>query len=268
MTGSTLLDIVLVLVLLAYSWSGWRQGLVAAVLGLVGLLGGAVLAAKVAPGLLDGHGGIDFSTPGGTLLLVAVVLVTATLGQWLMLLVASRIRSVISLAGLRLVDNLLGAVAVLVASVLVLWVVAGALRVSGPPPLRSAIASSQVVRTVDALVPRSAQTLVDDLTEALDKGGFPRVFEGLGPEPIVAVPAPDPALVEDPAVARALRSVIHVRAEAPRCGQTQVGSGWVVSPGVVVTNAHVVAGSRTVRLSVRGTGPKVTGRVVRFDPDR
>ncbi len=268
MTGSTVLDVVLALVLLAYAWSGWRQGFVAAVLGLVGLLAGAVAAVKVAPGLIDGRGGIDLGTPAGTLLLIGIVLVAATLGQWLMLLLASRVRTVIGMAGLRLVDNLLGAVAVLVASVLVVWVVAGAARVSGPVGLRNAIASSTVVRTVDAVVPRSAQTLVDDLTEALDRGGFPRVFEGLGPEPIASVQAPDRALVEDAAVSRALRSVIHVRASSPRCGQTQVGSGWVLSPGVVVTNAHVVAGARTVRLSVRGTGPEVTGRVVRFDPDR
>ncbi|MGG5259712.1 MarP family serine protease [Phycicoccus avicenniae] len=268
MTGSTVLDVVLALVLLAYTWSGWRQGLVGAVLGLAGLVAGAFLGVRFAPDLLEQHAGLDLATPLGTLVVLAVVLVLATLGQWLMLLVASRVRRVISTNGLALADNALGAVAVLVASTLVVWVVAGALRTSGPQPLRRAVAQSTVVQAVDSVVPPSAGRLVDEVTRALDRGGFPRVFEGLGPEPISAVLAPDQALLRDPEVSSALASVIHVRADAPRCGQTQVGSGWVAARGLVVTNAHVVAGSRSIRLSVKGTGPEVRARVVAFDPDR
>ena len=268
MTGSGVVDVLLLLVLAAYAWSGWRQGLVAAVLGLVGLVAGAFLGARIAPGLLEQHAGIDLATPAGTLLVLGVLLVLATLGQWVMLLLAARLRTVIRGSGLSLVDNLLGGMAVFLASVVVIWVVAGAMRTSGPQPLRTAIAESTVVRVVDSVIPASAGHLVDEVTTALDHGGFPRVFEGLGPEPIASVGAPDSALARDPDVARALRSVIHVRAEAPRCGQTQVGSGWVASPGLVVTNAHVVAGSQAIRLTVDGEGPEVPARIVAFDPDR
>ena len=106
------------------------------------------------------------------------------------------------------------------------------------------------------------------MTQALDRQGFPRVFDGLGPEPIASVDAPDPAVAADPDVQRALASVIHVRAESRSCDRAQVGSGWVVSPGRVATNAHVVAGSDRVRVSVGGTGRERTARVVAFDPRR
>jgi S1-C subfamily serine protease len=95
--------------------------------------------------------------------------------------------------------------------------------------------------TVDTLMPSAATRLVDRVTEALDREGFPRVFEGLGPEPIRPVPAPDPAALQSPAIRTALGSVIHVRADAPSCDQVQVGSGWVAEPGLVVTNARDVA---------------------------
>ena len=76
------------------------------------------------------------------------------------------------------------------------------------------------------------------------------------------------ALASDPEIKQALDSVLHVRAESAQCRQAQVGSGWVVSPGRVVTNAHVVAGSDNVTVSVRGTGRERQARIVAYDPAR
>ena len=167
MSGSVLLDLVLLVLLGLYAWSGWRQGFVSAVLGLVGLLGGAYLALRFAPTVLEDDLGLYRGTTVGVIALVAVVLTAAALGQTLFLLLARRVRESVQAPG-----------------------------------------------------------------------------------------------------ARALDSVIHVRAESRACGTAQVGSGWVLSPGHVVTNAHVVAGSEDVRVSVRGTGRERDARVVAFDPDR
>ena len=268
MSGSVLLDLVLLVLLGLYAWSGWRQGFVSAVLGLVGLLGGAYLALRFAPTVLEDDLGLYRGTTVGVIALVAVVLTAAALGQTLFLLLARRVRESVQAPGARALDSGLGLVAVLTASVLVLWVVADAVRVGGPPGVRELVSRSAVVAAVDELVPPSAGRLVDEATAALDRGGFPRVFEGLGPEPITPVEAPDASLLRDPQVSAALDSVIHVRAESRACGTAQVGSGWVLSPGHVVTNAHVVAGSEDVRVSVRGTGRERDARVVAFDPDR
>lgn len=268
MTGPVLLDLLLLSLLALYAWSGWRQGFVSAVLGLVGLVTGAFLAVRFVPVWLEDQAGIAPSTTAGALTLVVVVIVAAAFGQGLMLLLARRLRESVSAPSARAVDSALGLVAVLVASVLVLWVLVGAVRAGGPPGARALLARSVVVTAVDELVPSSADRLVDEVTQALDRGGFPRVFEGLGPEPISPVAPPDAALARDPDIARALDSVVHVRAEAPRCESAQVGTGWVVSPGRVATNAHVVAGSDSVRVSVRGTGRERRARVVAFDPRR
>ncbi len=268
MSGSILLDLVLVGLLGLYAWSGWRQGFLSAVLGLTGLIAGAFLAVRFVPGWLEDRAGIYPSSAAGALALVVVVLAAAALGQGLMLLLARRVRESVSAPGARAVDAALGLVAVLSASVLVLWVVVGVVRAGGPPGARELLARSAVVTALDEVVPSSAGRLVDEVTQALDRGGFPRVFEGLGPEPIAPVPPPDPVLAQDPDIARALDSVLHVRAESQRCDSAQVGSGWVVSPGLVATNAHVVAGSETVRVSVRGTGRGRDARVVAFDPRR
>jgi S1-C subfamily serine protease len=267
-TGSVALDLVLVCLLALYAWSGWRQGFVSALLGMVGLVGGAFLAIRIMPGLLEDHLGIYQATPVGVLALVASVVGAALLGQGLMLLVARRVRAVVTAPAARAVDSALGLVAVLVAAVMVVWVVAGAVSASGPPAAREVVARSVVVSALDELVPSSADGLVDDVTRALDRGVFPKVFEGLGPEPIASVQAPDGSVTRDPDVVAALSSVLHVRAESGSCDRAQVGSGWVVAPGRVVTNAHVVAGADRVTVSVRGTGRERTARVVAFDPRR
>jgi S1-C subfamily serine protease len=265
---AVLLDVVLVVMLAAYAWSGWHQGFVAAVFGLVGLVAGALLTLRFVPGLLEDVFGIDRGTAVGALVVILLVIAAATAAQAGMLVVASRVTDAVRLPAARVVDSLLGLVAVVVASVLLVWVVAGALRTGGPPPIRDAIARSVVVGIVDAAVPPPIAGVVDDITSALDREGFPRVFDGLGPEPIAPAASPDPALVSDPEVASALGSVVRIRADADACGRTQVGSGWVAGPERVVTNAHVVAGARSFRVSVRGTGAQRRARVVLFDPGR
>ncbi|WP_392543285.1 MarP family serine protease [Oryzobacter telluris] len=268
MTGSTVLDLALLVVLVGYAATGWRQGVVAAVLGLVGLVGGAFLAIRYAPELLEDHAGVEVGTTAGALALVGSVFIGAAVGQALLLVVGRRLREAVQAPVARALDSFLGLVAVLCAAVLVVWVVAGAVRHGGPPQLRSLVARSTVVTTIDKVVPSSAGRLVDGVTKALDAGGFPRVFEGLGPEPIPPVAAPDRALVDDPDIDKALGSVIHVRADSGSCDRAQVGSGWVVGPGRVATNAHVVAGADQVTVSVKGTGRDRAARVVAFDPRR
>lgn len=267
MSGSVALDLGLVLLLAAYAWSGWRQGFVSALLGLVGLVGGAWLAVRFMPVLLEDHAGIQRATAVGLLALLATVVAAAVLGQALMLLLARRLHAGVTAPSARAVDSGLGLVAVLTTALLVVWVVAGAMRADGPAVARDLVTRSLVVSALDDIVPSSADRLVDDVGRALGRE-FPTVFEGLGPEPIAPVGAPDAALVTDPDVVAALDSVVHVRAESDACGQAQVGSGWVVAPGRIATNAHVVAGADRVIVSLRGTGRERAARVVAFDPRR
>ncbi|MFM7063251.1 MAG: trypsin-like peptidase domain-containing protein, partial [Actinomycetes bacterium] len=86
---------------------------------------------------------------------------------------------------------------------------------------------------------------------------------GAGCPPADAVRALWGADLDPTAVARALRS--SVRIEGRACATLQDGSGVVLGPDLVLTNAHVVAGTRTTTV-VRPDGSSVPGRVVAFDP--
>lgn len=57
----------------------------------------------------------------------------------------------------------------------------------------------------------------------------------------------------------------HVSGTA--CGQFSEGSGFMVEPGLVLTNAHVVAGVEQIAVSAANGAPE-TGVLVGFDPGR
>jgi S1-C subfamily serine protease len=69
--------------------------------------------------------------------------------------------------------------------------------------------------------------------------------------------------VASPAVADGASSVVKVLGTA--CGLGIEGSGWVAAPGVVVTNAHVVAGESDTTVQVAGSPPGLDANVIDFD---
>jgi S1-C subfamily serine protease len=161
-----------------------------------------------------------------------------------------------------------GAVATVLAASLLVWFLAGAVRGGAQPPMAKAIGASRIVQTIDRFVPPQTARVFAGLSSALAREGFPRVFEGVRAEPIVPIAPPDNQLAFGAGVARAGASIVKVTGVAVSCNRELEGSGWVVAPERVVTNAHVVAGTTTEFVRIQGTGRAYDARVVVFDPKR
>jgi S1-C subfamily serine protease len=86
-----------------------------------------------------------------------------------------------------------------------------------------------------------------------------------GRAPIVTVDPPDTSLASNAVVGDAAHSVVKVRGTAHSCQKILEGSGFVVAPNRVMSNAHVVAGGDTFSVSVDGQEYDAT--VVVFDPN-
>jgi S1-C subfamily serine protease len=258
------IDMVLGLVILGYAISGFRQGLAVGVLSLGGFVVGAVVAMKVVPPLADGL------TPGlqRSFVILAAVLLFAWLGQLGGALLGGRLRDTLTISTVRFADQLLGAVSGVVAVSLVLWFVGGALRASPSPALARAIANSAVLGAIDSVVPAPVSLFAESFRRAVAASEFPRVFAGVAPEQIVAVPSPKADAMPPPVLAKAQRSIVKITGDAQACGRSVEGSGAVVSAQRVVTNAHVVAGMQSPYVQVGGRGPKYRAQVVLFDPKR
>jgi S1-C subfamily serine protease len=117
------------------------------------------------------------------------------------------------------------------------------------------------LRFVDRLLP-PAPPVIARMQRLLDASGLPQVFAQLEPLAAPRLPLPVPSLVQS-AFGHAAAST--VRLESPACGGIEEGSGFVVAPGVIVTNAHVIAGAR--RTSITANGTTSTATPVLFDPN-
>jgi S1-C subfamily serine protease len=230
--------------------NGLRRGLVGGVLSLAGIAAGAYFGAKLAPQFLSGS-----ESPYTPLVALVGAVVTAGLLQSVAAMAGSAIRtSLFALPPLRLLDTLGGLLLGAAAGAALVWVAgAVALHLPGQRDLRQHVQRSTILRELNERVPPTR--LLDAIARVDPFLAIP------GPEP--RVDPPDPALLRAPAVREARASVLRITGTA--CGLGVSGSGWVIAPQTVVTNAHVVAGMRDPRVD-RRDGAYRDATVVAFDP--
>jgi S1-C subfamily serine protease len=164
-----------------------------------------------------------------------------------------RLRQRLTLPGMSLVDGVLGAVLTACVGLGVVWIL-GAVAVHSNGDVRYEVQRSQILTRLNKALPPSGPLL-----NALARfDPFPKIE---GPE--ARVPPPAKGIGRDPQVRAAAGSVVKILGTA--CGLGVEGSGWVARPGVVVTNAHVVAGQDDTKVLLRGKGPQLDATAIAFD---
>jgi len=256
MPGSIVLDVLLIIVLVGYAVYGYRRGFAMSVGGILGVVVGSVLAFFAIP-LVTGWVGDSFwRLPAVLLTVIGVIVGCFALGT----AVGGAIRSSMA-KPIGVIDRLLGAVFSFLATALVISMLAFGLGTLGVPFVSTAIGTSRVVSTIDAVTPGPVKALEAQVRALVTQQGVPRLLEAIGVGPTLAVPDGDANAAQQQAV----RSVVKIVGNAYACGQNQTGSGFVVAKNRVVTNAHVVAGVDEPVVQAPDGG-NWTGRVVYFDP--
>ena len=257
MTGSMVLDVFLVLLLLSFFAYGYRSGLVRSAVGIAGTVAGGVAAFFLVPIVGSWVPDPQWRTPAAVATAALLLLGGLSIGSSLGYALRRRVRS----TTLRRIDRLLGAGLSTVVSALMLSLVGTSIGALGVPVVSPAIALSTVIRSIDTLTPIEVKVFLAQLRSAAVAEGIPSIVEAFqGPTPVI----PD-IETGSPALDAASRSVVRITGNAYACGQNQSGSGWVVSDDRVVTNAHVVAGVSEPMVESPGVGAR-PGRVVYFDP--
>jgi len=254
-----LFDLALLAVLIAYATYGWRNGLVHTVAGFVGIIAGAVVAFFLVPT-------VAAWVPDATWRIVVVVASSLFLvigGQALGASLGRRFRGTVKQRALRVADRALGTVVSIIATALVLSLLASSAVGLGIPILSQTIASSTVLRVIGTATPDPVEGFVARIRSVLVHDGLPAITEALGG--IVTAPTLPSVDTGSPALAEAARSVVRITGTATGCGQNQAGSGFVVSDERIITNAHVLAGV-TQPVIETPDGQALSGTIVYFDP--
>jgi S1-C subfamily serine protease len=252
------LDIVLLVLVLAYAVSGYWQGFVTGAFATVGLLLGGVFGIWLSPRVL----GSASPSVWVSLAALMIVLVCASLGQAMLQFAGSRIRDRITWQPVRALDAVGGAALSVVAVLVVAWALGVAVSGARLAWVSKEVRGSQVLARVDHLMPSRAVEALNSFNEVVGTS-FPRYLPPFAPERIVEVGPPPSKMGADPEVRAAAQSVVKVRGEN-RCGQGVEGSGFLFSPNRVMTNAHVVAGVGSPH--VLAGDREVTARVVYYNP--
>ena len=255
------LDLVIVALLALSLFSGYRQGFLVGALSLVGLLGGGVIGAEIAPWVAGHFAGSAQAIAG-----VVVVFAAASIGRAVAGAAGLVVRRQVHWRPARTVDAVGGAAVSAVAVLLIAWFIGSSLAQSPFTGVARAVNDSRVLTAVDRSVPSQVQTWFADFRKVVASGGFPQVFGALGAERIIPVSPPDPGVLDDPQIVAAKASVVKVTGSARSCSRSIEGSGFVFAPGRVMTNAHVVAGVRHPEIQVGGTGDRLPATVVYYDP--
>jgi S1-C subfamily serine protease len=249
----TVLDWGIVAFTLALAMWGYRQGLIVGTLTLCGFAIGALVGSRVGPLLLN-QGSESPYAPlcaalgallGGAVMAVALESFALNLRE-----------RVVRGRSLHLADGAGGAALVASVALGLVWVFgAVALHAPGTARLRADVQRSLILRSLNDVLPPSGPIL-----QALNRVDPAPSISG----PAAPVAAPDPGTVGDPDIARAGASVVRVLGTA--CGLGVEGSGWVAAPGLVVTNAHVVAGEDDTTVSTQ-EGASIEATAVYYDPE-
>ena len=254
------LDIVLLVLVLAYAISGYWQGFITGAFATSGLVAGGFFGIWLSPQLLGDAPPSVWISLGA----LFVVLLSASFGQALLQFIGARIRDRIKWQPVRALDAIGGAALSVAAVLVVAWALGVAVSGARLPWVSQEVRTSEVLSRVDGVMPPPAESLLESFNDVVGSSFFPRYLEPFAPERIVEVGPPPPEIASDPDVVLAGRSVFKIRGENS-CGRGVEGSGFLYSPTRVMTNAHVVAGVDAPRVVIGQD--EVDASVVHYDED-
>ena len=252
-----LVDAIIILLAIGSIYRNWGTGFSRQIFATLGFFGGLFLGR-----IVESYTIRTVHTQSSRILMTIItILGVALIGLFIGEYVGVKIK--IKLEGKKIndIDNGLGALLSVVSLLIGVWLFAAVVHNLPTNQLSTELSRSKIIVQLNKHLP-SAPTVIADIGKIINPNGFPDVF--IGSEPIPKGNVNLPALGELlPAVNADKISVVRIQGQG--CGGVVSGSGFVVRPGLVATNAHVVAGIQTP--IVQDVNGAHKGTVVSFDPN-
>lgn len=261
MTASLIIDAILILAVVVALISGWRAGAFASVLSTVGVVAGLICGAALAPVVMQ----LTDSTALRVLLALGTIILLIGIGNLVGGMLGASLRDRMRFRSSMKIDSGIGAVFQGVVTLFVAWLVAIPLATGVGGVIGEGMRNSVVLGAVDSVIPNQLDRVPTQISALLNDSGIPQIGSPFQTDSSPEVEAPRINVANRELVESLRPSVVHVLGDAQVCSRRLMGSGFVTEPDYVVTNAHVVAGTETIRLDtvlgVRGA------EVVYYNPD-
>lgn len=244
MTPALLVDGLILLALVAAIVTGWRQGAFASVLATIGVVAGLILGAALAPPVMQ----LTESVALRFLLGLGTIIMLVGLGNLIGGVLGSSLRDRMRMRASQTIDSAVGALFTAAATLLVIWLISIPLATGLTGSVSQGIRNSTILGFVDRNTPPGLEQLPARITVLLDESGLPPIFAPFDEPPARDVAAPNIQIDDHALVERVRPSVVHIQGDSDQCFRRLMGSGFVTEPDYVITNAHVVAGTQSVRL--------------------
>jgi len=248
-------DVVVVVVAVLAAVQGARVGGLVQVCAIVGFFAGLFVGALLASRTVVWAHSPTARTAVALSTMLLVAFSFGMVGRIVGGMLTSRVRQ----GPARSIDSAAGVLVAVVAALVTVWLLASTMVNSSSVALDNAILQSRIIKALDG-VP-APPSVFGRAQGFLSEEGFPPVLGALAPASARPVPLPTDATLRRAVLAAGASTV---KVEGFGCGVLQEGSGFVAAPGLVVTNAHVVAGIRRPLVQVGTTLQPV--QVLSYDP--
>lgn len=250
-----LVDVLVVILSIGAILRGFQIGLIRQAFSTVSFLAG-LYPGTLLSSMIMAHVTGTTKPVVGLVVLLGVCFVCMTIGE----AIAVRIKVSVHNRTAQHIDNTAGSIMSVVTLLLGLWLASALFALAPPSSTQNQIKNSAIISALNDRLPPAARILTA-LNKLIDPNQSPQVFSGKEPSPDANHKLPDTAKYAG-MLNRVQASVVKI--EGLGCGGIVDGSGFVYSPGLVATNAHVVAGVNSPK--VRQGSETENTVVVYFDP--
>jgi S1-C subfamily serine protease len=257
------IDIFIAAAFLIFGWIGFRRGILRTILSIIGLIVGGVAGAIATPSIqsLISNNAFGFKPTIG----LTSIILGASLGMFLFGVLGSFLRVVLlPLPFMKTIDSLIGFGLAIIAVASISSTLSSAAQVIPNKTVNNLFSQSQIISQIDQYLPERFKDAAQKIQNVITDSPLPEVFKSLVESRITPTQIETDVAIPE-IVTKSVASTVRIDGIAESCSAAMVGTGFIVSPERVITNAHVVAGVKEPVITLFNSQTQLGGRVIAID---
>jgi S1-C subfamily serine protease len=257
------IDIFIAAAFLIFGWIGFRRGILRTILSIIGLIVGGAAGAIATPSIqsLISNNAFGFKPTIG----LTSIILGASLGMFLFGVLGSFLRVVLlPLPFMKTIDSLIGFGLAIVAVASISSTLSSAAQVIPNKTVNNLFSQSQLISQFDLYLPARFKDAAQKIQNVITDSPLPEVFKSLVESRITPTQLETDVAIPE-IVTKSVASTVRIDGIAESCSAAMVGTGFIVSPERVITNAHVVAGVKEPVITLFNSQTQLGGRVIAID---